>query len=254
MGDGRVAVVPVEGVITSSRDVVDQLDGFRKDKEVRAVVVRIESPGGAVGPSQEIYDAVRRLDKEKPVVSSMGAVAASGGYYIAVGARKIVANPGTITGSIGVIIEFTNLEGVMQWAKIRPEVIKSGKYKDIGSPFRQITDDEKRLIQGLVDDVYGQFVQAVVERRKLDREKVENLANGMIYSGKQALDSGLVDELGDLFTAVELAGKLAKISGEPKVIYPPKPSKLWDLFGDAGAFIDRLSGFSNIRIMYLWQM
>jgi len=254
MGGKYVAVVPVEGIITGSREVVEQLDDFRKDEDVRAVVVRIDSPGGAVGPSQEIYQAVRRVDSEKPVVSSMGAVAASGGYYVAIGGRKIVANPGTLTGSIGVIIEFTNVEGVLEWAKIRQEVIKSGKFKDIGSPFRQLTDEERNLIQGLIDDVYGQFVQTVTERRKLDKNKVEKLANGMIYSGQQARESGLVDELGDLHKAVEMAGKLGKISGEPEVIYPPKPGKLRDLFGDASAFINKLSGFSNIRIMYLWRM
>lgn len=256
LGAGRqVAVVPVEGVIVDSRKVVEQLEDFRHDPAVKAVVIRIDSPGGAVGPSQEIYEAVKRIDKEKPVVASLGSVAASGGYYIAVGARKIVANPGSVTGSIGVIIEFVNLEGVLEWAKIKQETIKSAQYKDIGSPFRKLEDNERALLQTLVDDIHSQFVEAVAGGRKMTVEEVEKLANGLVYSGKQAITLKLVDELGDLDKAVRMAGELAGIKGEPEVVYPPEPVfKFRDLFGKAEEMLNTMKGFSNVRILYLWKI
>lgn len=251
----RIAVVPIEGVLMESREIVENLDKYRKDKKIRAVVIRIDSPGGAVGPSQEIYEAVKRLDKVKPVVASLGSVAASGGYYVAAGARKIVANPGTITGSIGVIIEVTNLEGILEWMKIRREVIKSGEFKDIGSPLREMKKEERQLLQEMIDDVHGQFIDAVVKGRPLEREEVVKLATGLIFSGKQALENGLVDVLGDLYAARKLAAKEAGIDGEFKTVYPPenKPG-IMDLIGSANAVIEKLKGFTNIRIMYLWRI
>lgn len=256
LGVGRqVAVVPLEGVIIDSRKVVEQLDDFRRDPAVRALVIRIDSPGGAVAPSQEIYEAIQRVDKEKPVVASLGSVAASGGYYAAIGARKIVANPGTVTGSIGVIIEFVNLEEVLAWAKIKQETIKSAQYKDIGSPFRKLENTERELLQKLVDDIHSQFVEAVANCRKMSIEDVRKLANGLVYTGKQAVTLKLIDELGDLNRAIKLAGELAGIKGEPEVIYPPEPFfKFKDLFGKAEEMLDAMKGFSNVRILYLWRI
>lgn len=256
LGAGRqVAVVPVDGVIVDGTKVVKQLEDFRQNPAVRAIVIRIDSPGGAVGPSQEIYEAVRRVDKEKPVLASLGSVAASGGYYVAVGARKIVANPGTVTGSIGVIIEFVNLEGVLEWAKIKQETIKSAPYKDMGSPFRKLETSERELLQNLVDDIHSQFVEAVAQGRRMSVEEVGKLANGLVYTGRQAIELKLVDELGDLDRAVKLAGELAGIKGEPEVVYPPEPLfNFKDLFGKANEMLDTMKGFSNVRILYLWKI
>lgn len=251
----QVAVVPIDGVIVDGKKVVEQLDDFREDPAIRAVVIRINSPGGAVVPSQEIYEAVRRVDKEKPVIASLGSVAASGGYYVALGARKIVANPGTVTGSIGVIVEFVNLEGVLEWAKIKQETIKSAPYKDIGSPFRKLEDSERKLLQNLVDDIHYQFMEAVAKGRRMSIEEVRKLANGLVYTGKQGIELKLVDELGDLERAVKLAGELAGIKEEPEVIYPPEPLfKFKDLFGKANEMLDTMKGFSNVRILYLWKI
>ena len=221
----KVGVVPIEGVIgldVQSKNVIEQLEKFRKNPAVKAIVVRISSPGGSVGPSQEIYDKIREISKEKKTVASMGDVAASGGLYVACGASKIVANPGTITGSIGVIIEFPNWQKLADKIGITQAVIKSGEFKDIGNPNRPLTEAEKALLQGVIDDVYHQFLQAVSTGRGMGREKVEPYADGRIFSGRQAKRLGFVDELGGLETAVRLAGKLAGIKGEPAVVYPEK--------------------------------
>lgn len=239
LGGGRVAVVEIEGLIVDALPVVRQLEEHRDDPSVRAVVVRIDSPGGVVGPSQEIYEAIRRVRAEdKPVVASLGAVAASGGYYIAAATDRIVANPGTLTGSIGVIMQLAELEGLFQKVGIRYEVIKSGQYKDLGSFARRMTEDERRLIEALLDDVYQQFVEAVAEGRGLDREAVLTLADGRIFSGRQARGLQLVDALGGLQDAIELAAKMGGIPGKPRVLYPRRPFSLLDLarwlVGDRG--------------------
>lgn len=224
---GRVAVLEVRGVITEAAPVIDEILKLRETPSIKAVVLRIDSPGGAVGPSQEIHEEVRKLDQKKPVVASLGSVAASGGYYIACGARRIVANPGTLTGSIGVIMQFLNLEDLMKWARVKSEVIKSGPYKDIGNPSRPLTAQEKKLLGDLTRNVYEQFVGAVAEGRHMNKSDVEDLADGRIYSGRQALDEGLVDEMGDLQDAIQVAGRLGGISGEPAVVYPQQEPWRW---------------------------
>ncbi|KAF0122450.1 MAG: protease IV [bacterium] len=221
MGD-KVAVVDTKGVIKDSTTIIEQLLRFKKDKSVKAIVLRIDSPGGAVGPTQEIYEEVKKIREKKKVLVSMGSLAASGGYYIACAANKIIANPGTITGSIGVIIEFGNIEELMKKIGFKSVIIKSGEYKDVMSPFRSITDQEKTILRGVVDSVHSQFIEAVVEGRKLKREDVAKIADGRIFSGEQAKALGLVDSLGNLQDAISMAAEIAGIKGEPNVIYPPK--------------------------------
>ena len=226
LGD-KIGVVEVEGVILSSDQIVEQLGDFREDDSIRAVVLRIDSPGGGVAPSQEICEEVGKLVKVKPVVVSMGSVAASGGYYIAAPATRIIANPGTITGSIGVIMEFTNVQELFGKIGLRSEVVKSGTHKDIGSPTRAMTDADRQILQGMINDVYQQFVGQIVTSRKLPIEKVLTLADGRIFSGRQALDNGLVDALGNFQDAVDTAARLGKVSGEPRLVYPPRAKPGW---------------------------
>lgn len=219
---GKVGVAEVTGVISSSRDVIELMDRYERDSDVKAVVVRIDSPGGGVVPAQEIYDRVLKLRKKKKVVISMGSVAASGGYYIACAGDRVIANPGTITGSIGVIIQFSQIEQLLDKIGMKPTVIKSGKYKDVGSPVREMRADERALIQDVVDDIYDQFLDAVATGRNMTKDEVRSLADGRIYTGKQALGLGLVDELGNQKHAVRVAARLAGIEGKPRVIYPER--------------------------------
>jgi len=229
---GKVGVIEVEGVITDSRELLERIDGFRKEPSIRAVVVRIDSPGGAVAPVQEVYAEVLRLREEKPVVASLGSVSASGGYYVACAAERIFANPGTLTGSIGVLIELFNLEGLLEWARIEPKTIKSGRFKDIGSPLRRMTREEEESFQRLVDGIHGQFVRAVAESRGLPEEKVQEIAHGGVFSGEEALELGLVDELGGFRRAVEHVAAEVGITGEPVLVYPHgRFPRLRDLVG-----------------------
>ena len=230
IGD-KIGVVEVFGAIADSRHVIEQLHGFRDNDNVKAIVLRIDSPGGGVGPSQEIHDEVKAIDATKPVIVSMGSVAASGGYYIAASAREIVANPGTITGSIGVIMEFTNFQELLDKIGLSSVVVKSGEYKDIGSPAREMTSLEREILQNLIDDVHSQFVASVAVGRNLDEEAVRQIADGRIFSGRRAMDMGLVDRMGNLDVAIRRAAELAGIDGEPNVVYPPdKGPKFIDLF------------------------
>ena len=221
-GNEKIAVVDIKGIIIDSQPVVEKLIQFRKNEKVKAIVLRIDSPGGAVGPAQEIYAAVKKAQREKKVLVSVGSTAASGGYYIACAADKILANPGSITGSIGVIVESLNVEELLHKLGLRATVIKSGRHKDIGSPTRRMTGEEKKLLQGVLDSVHEQFIRAVAEGRKLPPEKIRPLADGRIFTGEQARSLGLVDELGTLEDAIALAAKMAGIKGEPEVIYPEK--------------------------------
>jgi protease-4 len=216
----RIGVVPLKGIIADSKPVLDVLERFGKDDSIKAVVLRIDTPGGGVGPSQEIFEKVRTLRKKKTVVASMGSMATSGGYYVACAAEKIVANPGTLTGSIGVIMHFTNMEDLFRKVGLRPSAIKSGRYKDAGSPFRDMTKEERELLQALIDDVHEQFVEAVSESRGLERDKVIGLADGRLFTGRQALKFKLVDELGDLDHAADVAAKLAQLEGKPELFFP----------------------------------
>lgn len=216
---GRVGLVEVLGEIDDPEPVVDQLDRMERDASVRAVVVRLDSPGGGVAASQEIYEAVRRVrEAKKPVVASMGGVAASGAYYVACGADSIVANAGTLTGSIGVIMMFPNTEDLFRKVGIRFETVKTGKYKDIGTMWRPMTDDERKLLQDVLTNVYDQFVDVIVDGRDLAREDILPYADGRIFSGDQAQEYGFVDRVGDLDEAIRLAGRMAGITGQPVVV------------------------------------
>jgi protease-4 len=256
-GGDRVAVITVEGVITDARDVVEQLHRYRDLPSVKAVVLRVNSPGGAVAPSQEIYQEILKFRREakKPVVASMGSVAASGGYYIAAAADRIVANPGSLTGSIGVIMQIPNLGGLLQKVGIKATVIKSGANKDLASMTRDLTDSERRILQEVLDDVHDQFIDAVAAGRHLDRARVEPLADGRIFSGRQALGLGLVDELGDFSDAIARAGALVGVSGRPKVIQERRRRFfLWDLLTETLAPAMPNGGtIPSMVLQYLWQ-
>jgi protease-4 len=220
----KVGVIEINGVITSATDILEDLRDFREDSAIKAIVLRIDSPGGSVAPSQEIHDAVKKTVELKPVVVSMGSVAASGGYYIAVAGQQIVANPGTMTGSIGVIMEFANYEELLKKIGWQNIVVKSGRFKDIGSPNRPMSDADRQILQVMIDDVQAQFVNAVVQGRNLSLEKVQKVADGRIMTGRQAFEAGLVDKLGGLETAIELAAELAGVD-DPKVVYPLEPPR-----------------------------
>ena len=229
-GEDRVALIRVEGVILDAQQTVDEIKKFGETPSVKAIVLRIDSPGGGVVPSQEIHDAVRRVRSKhnKTVIASMGSVAASGGYYIAAATDRILANPGTLTGSIGVIMETANLEGLLKKIGVESVVVKSGQHKDIGSPFRQMSDDERRLLQAVMDDVHQQFIEAVAEGRSLELGDVAPLADGRIFTGRQAKEFKLVDELGDLDDAIKLAADLGGIEGEPRVVEPRRKFSIRD--------------------------
>jgi len=226
----RIGVVSIRGVITDSKDVVDQIKKYRKDNRVKAIILRIESPGGGTAASQEIYREVQRTVAKKRVVASMGNVAASGGYYIALAADKIVANPATLTGSIGVIMEVSNIKELLQKIGVSREAIKSGPYKDIGSPVREMKPEERRLLEEVIQNVHQQFIEVVSKGRRLSREQVEKIADGRIFTGQQAKALGLVDELGSFEDAVELTKKMVGLSGEVKLIFQEKKRfSIWDL-------------------------
>jgi protease IV len=232
----KIGVVLVEGVINDSMEITEQLDDFAKDDSIVAVVLRVDSPGGGVAVSQEIYDAVLELKKKKKVVASMGTIAASGGLLVACAADKIVANPGTITGSISAIMHFANFEELLKKIGLKSSVVKSGQYKDIGSPTREMTPEEKVIIQDLVDDIYNQFVDVIVKGRNLSREKVVAIADGRVFSGRKAKELGLVDELGDMASAARLASKLAGKDGKYDLVYPAKKrASVLDYFMESAA-------------------
>jgi len=249
----HVGVIEVSGLIADAKPIVDKLVEFRKDSDVKAVVVRIDSPGGEVGPSQEIYEEVLKTAKVKKVVASLGGVAASGGYYIAVACSKIVSNPGTITGSIGVLVEFANVEGLLKKVGVEGDIVKAGAFKDMGSPLRRMTVQERAIVQGVLDSVHMQFIKAVAEGRRLPVERVRAIADGRIMSGEQAKAAGLVDNLGNLQDAIALAGKLGGIKGEAQAVYIKKnPYSLWKmLFEEDGAsnLMQRLSPWALRYVM-----
>ncbi len=236
-GGAKVAVVEVEGVIGVGADrgldtesIIRTLGEYRDDPSVRAVVLRIDSPGGVVAPTQEIFTAVRRLrEAKKPVVASLGSVAASGGYYVAVSADRIFASPGTLTGSIGVVMQLANVEGLLKKVGVEYVVVKAGAYKDVGNFARAMTPEERRILQSLLDDVYDQFISAVAEGRGLEPQAVRAFAEGRIYSGRQAHGLKMVDDLGGLEDAIEAAAKMAGLPPKPKVLYPRRRFSLREL-------------------------
>lgn len=251
----RVAVIAVSGLISDSEPIIEQLKRFGKDDSVKAIVLRIESPGGGVGPSQEIYEEVKKIRAKKPVLASMGALAASGGYYIACAAQRVYANPGTITGSIGVIMPFMNVKDLVEKLGVKGMTVKSGAFKDMGSPLRDMTPQERDLLQSVVDNVHMQFVNAVATGRNLKREDVLRIADGRIFSGEQARELGLVDVLGNLEDAISDAGKLGKITGEPKVVTSPKKkiSFLELLREETRTLIDEKITGNHLKIDFLAQ-
>jgi protease-4 len=244
-GAGKVAVVEIIGVITESRDIIGLIKRYREDTSIKAIVVRIDSPGGVVGPSQEIYREIRKTIGKKKVIASMGSIAASGGYYIAAAADGIVANPGTITGSIGVIMAYTNFKQLLDKIGLVPVVIKSGEFKDIGSPTREMTPSEKKVLQQFVDQTHRQFVQAISEGRNMDLLHAKSLADGRIFTGEEAVLQGLVDRLGNLEDAVEWAGRLGGIEGKISTVYKKEEKFSWVKYlteSSIKAFKDRLMG------------
>jgi protease IV len=251
----KIGVVPIEGAITKSETVVSQLVEFKKDRSVKAIILRVNSPGGGVAPSQEIYREIRKTRENKKVIASMGSVAASGGYYVASAADKIVASPGTMTGSIGVLMEFVRYQELMEKIGVDIEVLKSGEFKDIGSPHRKLTEQDKEMLQTLVFDIQSQFVEAVAQGRNLSMEKVREIADGRIISGSQGLELGLVDQLGNFQDAVDLAKSMAGIKGEATLVYPKRTKvRLWDVLArDASrSFYRALRDALGMQIEYRW--
>lgn len=253
LGGEKIAVVRIEGVILDSRDAIEELRKFRENPNVKAIVLRIDSPGGGVVPSQEIYSEVlkTRTEGRVKVVTSMGNLAASGGYYIAAATDRIVANPGTLTGSIGVIMELANVQGLLEKVGVQSVVIKSGKHKDLASPFRTMSVEDRAILQTVLDDVHDQFIQAVAAGRAMKVDQVRDLADGRIFTGRQARTVKLVDELGDLQDAIRLAGKMGGIAGEPRVVETRKRFSLRDLLGNV--FDGKVSPLipSGINLKYM---
>jgi protease-4 len=259
----KIAVISLSGTITTGDSslfsgsaitpelVRDYLTRAEKDKAVKAIVLRIESPGGEIEPCQEILWEIERVKETKPIVVSMGGMAASGGYYISTQANKIVAMPTTQTGSIGVISAVINVEELLEKLGIQIEIFKGGKYKDMYWGFRELTPEEEEIMQGMVDEYYKQFIDVVAEGRELSEEEVRNLATGQLYSGTEAKELGLVDELGDLDTAINSAMELAGIETAIVKYYQPPRLTLWSLLGLADAIKARISGLSTQDIILL---
>ena len=261
--EGKIVVIPLSGSITTEGSslfsgstitpelVRDYLARVEKDKAVKAIVFRIESPGGEIAPSQEILLEIERVKETMPIVVSMGGTAASGGYYISTQADKIVALPTTMTGSIGVIYSVINIEGLLEKLGIQIEIFKGGKYKDMYWGFRELTPEEEEVMQGMVNEYYEQFIGVVAEGRELSREEVRDLATGQIYTGTKAKELGLVDELGDLDTAIDLAAELAGIETAIVEYYQPPKLTLWSLLGLVDSIKTRISGLSAQDIILL---
>lgn len=239
---GNVGLITVEGTIISADETIEDIEKFRKNDDIKSVILRIESPGGSVGASQEILESVRMLAKEKPVIASMGSIAASGGYYIACGATKILANEGSVTGSIGVRMEHMMVGDLLKWAKVQSETLKSGKFKDIASSTRPMTPEERRIMQDVLDDIHAQFKESVAFARNLPMEKVNEIADGRVYTGRQALKLGLVDEIGGFGEALKIAARMGGITGEPRIKRPGKHHRLIDRILDSA---DSIFGSSS---------
>jgi protease-4 len=243
-----VGLIEVQGLIVDARSTVRQIRQFAKEPNVPVILLYVDSPGGIVTPSQEIYSELQRAKaKGKKLVVSMGTLAASGGYYISAPADVIMASPGTTTGSIGVKMELPHIEGLLKKLGVSVDVVKSSEFKDIGSPYRPMTPEENNLMKGVILDVYDQFVTAVAEGRKLPKDSVLRLADGRVFSGRQAKELGLVDTLGTFHEAIALAGQMAGITGEPRVVRLPKPFRLRDFILE-----DIASRFLMPRLQYAW--
>jgi len=257
VGSDKIALVKIEGLLVTSEHVVEELNDYADDSSIKAIVLRIDSPGGGVVVSQEIFNAVKNARKEgKKVVASMGTVAASGGYYVAAAADRIVANPGTLTGSIGVKMEFANIEKLLEKIGVRGVVVKAGEYKDVGSPFRDMSEPEKKILQDVIDDVHNQFIKAVAEGRNMQEAEVRTIADGRIFTGRQALELKLVDQLGDLADSIKVAGELVGIKGKPRVIEKRKTIPFFDYLKEESSawiadVITRGISRSSVTLQYL---
>ena len=255
----RIQVVEMDGQIIESRPILDQLKRYEDSNSVKAILLNIDSPGGGVAASQEIYAEIKRLreKKDKIVVAYLSSTGASGAYYVACAANKIVANPGTIVGSIGVIAEWVNYADLLQWAKLKEIVFKTGEFKDTGSPTRALTDNERKYFQGLIDDMYVQFVEAVASGRKLDLQEVRSLADGRVFTGRDAKQRKLIDEIGNFQDAVDHTAKLAGISGKPRLIRLNRQRvTLLDVLTTDLSRIAPFNGQSmksQIKFQYLWK-
>jgi protease-4 len=255
----RVQVIDIEGELVQSRPIIDQLKRYEDSNSVKAILLNIDSPGGGVAVSQEIYTEVKRLreKKDKTIVAYLSSTGASGAYYVSCAANKIVANPGTIVGSIGVIAEWVNYADLLEWAKLKDIVFKTGEFKDTGSPSRALTDNERKYFQGLIDDMYVQFVEAVSAGRKLDLQEVRSLADGRVFTGRDAKGRKLIDETGNFQDAVDLTAKLAGISGKPRLIRLTRQRVT--LLDVLTTDLSRLVPFngqgmkSQIKFQYLWK-
>jgi len=251
----RIGVIDVTGIISGSQHIVNQVKKFRQDKRIRGIILRIDSPGGSVGPSQEIYDEVLKTrEGGKIIYASMGAMAASGGYYIASAAEKIFANPGTLTGSIGVIMAFTNAKGLMEKIGLQPKIIKAGKYKDIGSPARAMTEKERNLLQSVVDDVHQQFIEAIASGRGISIEEVTTIADGRIFTGRQAHSLNLVDELGGLQASIDQLADKVGIVGIPKIVKEKSRLGLLDWILQATINQPFMNQSSIPSLQYTWHL
>ncbi|MDH7498809.1 MAG: signal peptide peptidase SppA [candidate division NC10 bacterium] len=247
-GRGKIGLVHIEGIILDSKEVLQQLEKHRSNQAIKAVVVRINSPGGGVAAAQEIYEELDKIRSRqgKPVVVSMGGLAASGGYYIACASDRIFANPGTITGSIGVIMQLANISQLMEKLGIKSVIIKSGVHKDMGSFTKEVSPEDQRIFQGVLDDAHDQFMDAVAKGRRIDKERVRMIADGRIFTGRQAMSLGLVDELGDLSDAISYAAQRAGIKGTPRIVEERRRRlSLLDLLGS------KISSFSPAGIEML---
>lgn len=247
----RIALVRVEGPIMDSKDTIDEIKEYVKDTSIRAILLRIDSPGGAVAPSQEIYEEVKKAVTKKKVVVSMGSLAASGGYYIASPSTRIIANPGTLTGSIGVIMEIPNIEGLMSKIGVRTEIIKAGQHKDIGNIFRTMKKEEKEMLEQVMANVHEQFIRAVAQGRRMDIEKIRKIADGRIFTGEQAVDLGLVDELGNIEDAIKKTAEMAGIRDEPEVVSKKDKFSIFDIVRNR--IPEKFSDlFPSVRLQYLY--
>ena len=259
LGD-RIGVIPIEGIIADDREVLEHIRRFRDDRSIKGYVIAINSPGGSVGPSQSIYSELKKLrdEDDRPVIASIGGVGASGGYYVALGADSIFALPGSLTGSIGVIMELPEIQGLMDKVGVEMRTIKSAEHKDVGSMFRDMTAGDSAVLKSLVQDVYDQFVDAVVAERKLARARLMPVADGRVLTGRQAHRSGLVDRMGNVQDAISAAGRMAGLGSDPKFTFPPEDrTTLLDLLlgrttaSALGRFMRPLEQVSTPRLNYL---
>jgi protease-4 len=257
-GAGKIGLINIEGVIVDSKEALEQLDRYQKNQAIKALVIRINSPGGGVAAAQEIFEELQKTKSQhrKPIVASMGGLAASGGYYIACASDRIFANPGSITGSIGVIVQLANISRLLEKVGVKSVTIKSGEHKDMGSMTKDLSPEDQKIFQGVLDDVHDQFIDVVAKSRRMDKEKVREISDGRIFTGRQAISLGLIDELGNLSDAVNYAAQMAGIKGKPRIVEERKKAfSLLDLLGGSKIFSFPVSapdgGWPTFCVQYL---